>query len=172
MPSLKLKPWQRRSRNEEQFEAELKKRNIKYTYEPRSFELMPNMKGTDGMIGAITYTPDFKLEFPNGKVLWVEVKGFARAADMIKDKLADWYITNKLGEGYIMVTQYGAIKRGTKDWFRYSQSNVLSRIDNAIKDGKTITVGKSQIDPYKMFDNQQNFWQWLEEWVGPNESSS
>lgn len=166
MPSLKLASHLRRSHNEEVFESQLKRirPDIKCEYEPETFVLFPNLPGTDGMIGAITYTPDYKLTFPNGKVMWVEVKGFARAADHIKDKLADWYITNKLKQGYIMATQFGSKRRGTWGWFRYSQSGVVSRIDKAIKNGTKLTVGKNKVDPKEMFNNLNDFWAWLKVW--------
>lgn len=163
MPSLKLKPWERRSRNEEQFEAELKKRGISYEYEPETMVLMPSCNGTDGKIGSTTYTPDYKLTFPNGKVMWIEVKGFARAADLLKNKLADWYITNKRQQGYMMVSQFGTKSRGTWGWYRYSQCNVLSRIDKAIKKGVDMTVGKNKIDPRTV--HPDDFWTWLDKWV-------
>lgn len=68
MPSVKLKPGERRSENERFFEAELKRRGIVYEYEPTTFILMPAQQGTEGIIPAITYTPDYKLTI-NNKVI-------------------------------------------------------------------------------------------------------
>lgn len=155
MPSVKLAAGERRSLNEVQFEAELKRRGIKYSYEPETFTLMPTQPGTDGRIPAITYTPDYRLEI-NGKILWIEVKGFARGADLLINRLADWYFTVKRKEAYLMVSQFGSWETGTKSWYRYSQKAAVSNIKRGILE-KTIHWDK---DNTKLKD----LWTWLEEY--------
>lgn len=133
MPTVKLEAWERRSRTERYFENELKKRNIKYSYEPITVVLIPELKGTFGTHAATTYTPDFKLEI-DGKIIWVETKGFARARDHLIFKLADWFFT-KRGESYIVVGHFGAKTYGTRGFYRYKYKNVISRFDKWIKKG-------------------------------------
>jgi hypothetical protein len=36
--------------------------------------------------GTVSYTPDFRLTYANGKQIWVEVKGFLKAQDKTKIK--------------------------------------------------------------------------------------
>lgn len=154
MPSVKLQPGQRRSENEIQFEAELKRRGIQYEYEPETFTLMPTLEGTDGRIPAITYTPDYKITI-NGKVIWIEVKGFARGADLLINRLADWYFTKKRNEMYLMVSQFGSLETGTKGWYRYSQKGAVSNIKRGILK-KTIKWDKDKT-------SLRDLWTWLAE---------
>lgn len=151
---MKLQPGQRRSENEINFERELQKRGIKYEYEPKTFVLMPTQEGTEGRIPAITYTPDYRIEL-NGKVIWVEVKGFARGADLLINRLADWYFTKKRNELYLMVSQFGSLETGTKGWYRYSQKAAVSNIKRGILK-KTIHWDKNNT-------RLKDLWAWLDE---------
>ena len=136
MPSIKLKPGQRRSQNEYNFESELKKRNIKYEYEPETIIIFPEFRHYWGKVSPITYTPDYKLYY-NGRVIWVEVKGFARAEDFIKEKLAAKYFADK-GEIFTMVSNFGTYETGTKAFYRYNKRSVVTTAIRRIKDKKQV----------------------------------
>ena len=145
----KLKAGQRRSQTEREFEAGLNKRGYTYEYEPKTFTMIPELTGTLGKISKTTYTPDFKI-MKNNKVIWIEVKGFARGADHLKFKLADWYFQKK-GEEFLVCGIFGTLKRGTKGTYSYSAKRQISRIEKQIDKGKK---------PDKL---PESFWTVLEE---------
>ena len=135
MPTKKLAYGERRSLNEKQFEAELNKRFIEYKYEPKTFTIIPPREGTFGLTSAVTYTPDFHIMY-KGTPIWIEVKGYARAEDLLKLKIADaWFKHNN--QLFVVVSQFGTQKSGTKGWYRYTKKGAVARAKSNILSGQS-----------------------------------
>lgn len=123
-----------RSPDERFFAIELEKRDIPYLYEPRSYTLI---KGADTHYASYrdtTYTPDFSFVWGDRKII-VEIKGFARGDNSLRQKLADIYF-NEQGIEYYVLRLKGKIKDNTKGFYFYK--------DNTKAGIKSVKAIKSQ----------------------------
>lgn len=80
-----------RSKLEVSFAKFFEKEKIKAVYEPIRFTLLPSFRYNGEAIRAITYTPDFIIDYC-GKKYIIEVKGFPNDAYKIKKKLILKYL--------------------------------------------------------------------------------
>lgn len=70
---------------------EMKERGevVKFILQPK-LTLIPSYKKYGRTIAAITYTPDFLVIYPDGKEVYVDVKGFATDASILRKKIFDY----------------------------------------------------------------------------------
>lgn len=80
-----------RSKLEVSFAKFFEKEKIKAEYEPFKLTLLPSFRYNGEAIRAITYTPDFIIDYC-GKKYIIEVKGFPNDAYKIKKKLILKYL--------------------------------------------------------------------------------
>lgn len=73
---------------------------VDYVYEPETFWFEGIKRG------AVSYKPDFKVEFPSGKIEYYEVKGYMSSRDATKMKRMKKYHPN------VVMTIIG------KEWFK------------------------------------------------------
>ena len=107
---------------------------INFSLQPRKV-LIPSFKKYGKTIRALTYTPDFFVEYADGRKVYVDVKGFATQASLLRKKLFDyiypdltliWLTKNKTyGDkyGWIDKDELESIKRKNKKHQRRSWSN-------------------------------------------------
>ena len=92
-----------RSKLEVSFAKFFEKEKIKAEYEPFKLTLLPSFRYNGEAIRAITYTPDFIIDYC-GKKYIIEVKGFPNDAYKIKKK----YILKYLLDNHSIYTFYEA----------------------------------------------------------------
>lgn len=80
-----------RSKLEVSFAKFFEKERIKAEYEPFKVTLLPSFRYNGEAIRAITYTPDFIIDYCGRKFI-IEVKGFSNDAYKIKKKLILKYL--------------------------------------------------------------------------------
>ncbi len=119
-----------RSKDEKLFAKELEKRNIPFQFEKRKFVLLEGKKTNYSNYRQSTYTPDFIFEYDN-RVIVVEIKGFSRGDNTLKNKLAD-YMINEEGMEYYVVKLAGTIKDNTRDFYFYKDKGRV-KLKNKIK---------------------------------------
>lgn len=68
-----------------------------------------------------TYTPDFIFHYKN-EIYVIEVKGFKRGDNSLKNRLADQVFTN-MGYKYFVLKWKGSVRQGTKGFYEYSNAN-------------------------------------------------
>lgn len=125
-----------RSPEERYFAIELEKRNIPYLYEPQSYTLVKGANTHYASYRDTTYTPDFSFVWEDRKII-VEIKGYARGDNSLRQKLADIYF-NEQGIEYYVIRLKGKKKDNTKGFYFYkdktqsgnkSKRAVLSQLD-------------------------------------------
>lgn len=62
---------------------------INFTLQP-SFVLIPSYKKYGRTIRAITYAPDFYVQYADGREAYVDIKGFATEASKLRKKMFDY----------------------------------------------------------------------------------
>ena len=92
-----------RSKLEVSFAKFFEKEKIKAEYEPLKFTLLPSFRYNGEAIRAITYKPDFIIDYCGRKFI-IEVKGFPNDAYKIKKK----YILKYLLDNHSIYTFYEA----------------------------------------------------------------
>ena len=67
---------------------------INFTLQPKVI-LVPSFKKYGRTIRAITYSPDFYVEYSDGRQIYIDVKGFETESSKLRKKLFDFYNPTK-----------------------------------------------------------------------------
>ena len=104
------------SKDEYEFAKACIENGISFTFQPDKVSLIEGFQGSLKNYRDTTYTADF--DTPYGIV---EIKGFMRADNSLKHKLADKYYSDR-DIKYFVLKWKGSIKEGTKGFYPYSWS--------------------------------------------------
>ena len=99
-----------------------------FEYEPEKFELISKFRFQGKSYQAMTYTPDFKIYYPDGFIEYVEVKGHLTNEAKLKNKLFRWHLSNNNPKaGYIILSR--SLKYGNIDneWIEYEELQKLRK---------------------------------------------
>lgn len=110
-----------RSLDEELFAEMLINYGItRFEYEPKTYTLIEGKKTAYSNYKDTTYTPDFEFKY-GGRHIVVEVKGYQRGDNGLKNKMASLYFEER-GIEYYVVRLQGRIKDGTKNFYFYNDN--------------------------------------------------
>lgn len=103
---------------------------MEYKFQPETIILIEGFKGSLKNWKDSAYTPDFELTIEGVKVI-IEIKGFMRADNSLKHKLADLYYSAE-DTAYFVLKWKGKISDGTKGFYDYSNPN-FKKMNNPIE---------------------------------------
>lgn len=113
--------------DEYEFAKRLNELGIDGSFNEDTFVVHNAFNGSLKAFRDMRYTPDFIFHH-KGEIHVVEVKGFMRADNSIKHRLADQVFTN-MGYKYHVLKYKGSVKDGTKGFYDYSNANFDKFID-------------------------------------------